>query len=67
MLISNANEKKTALGRFINESTPLRQLHKDKKGVWGIKARNKEQSFLIDALVDPNIEVIVTGKLSERS
>ena len=63
MLISNANEKKTALGRFINESTPLRQLHKDKKGVWGIKARNKEQSFLIDALVDPNIEVVtVIGK-----
>ena len=63
MLISNANEKKTALGRFINESTPLRQLHKDRRGVWGIRARNKEQSFLLDALMDPNIEVLtVIGK-----
>ncbi len=63
MLISNANEKKTALGRFVNENTPIRQLHKDRKGVWGIKPRNKEQSFLIDALMDPNIEVItVIGK-----
>ena len=26
MLISNANEKKTALGRYINENTPIRQL-----------------------------------------
>jgi PhoH-like ATPase len=58
MLISNANEKKTALGRYLNDHTPLRRLHKDKKGVWGIKPRNKEQSFLIDALMDPNIEVV---------
>jgi len=58
MLISNANEKKTALGRYINEHTPIRQLYKDKKGVWGIRPRNKEQSFLIDALMDPNIEVV---------
>ena len=63
MLISNANEKKTALGRFINEHTPVRQLRKEKRGVWGIKPRNKEQSFLIDALMDPDIEVItVIGK-----
>jgi PhoH-like ATPase len=63
MLISNANEKKTALGRFVNEHTPVRQLRKEKRGVWGIKPRNKEQSFLIDALMDPDIEVItVIGK-----
>ena len=63
MLISNANEKKTALGRFINENTPIRQLYKGKKGVWGIKPRNKEQSFLLDALMNPDIEVVtVIGK-----
>ena len=58
MLISNANEKKTALGRYLNDHTPIRRLHKDKKGVWGIRPRNKEQSFLIDALMDPDIEVV---------
>ena len=58
MLISNTNEKKTALGKHINEHTPLRRLHNDKKGVWGIKPRNKEQSFLIDALMDPSIEIV---------
>ena len=58
MLISNTNEKKTALGKHINEHTPLRRLYNDKKGVWGIKPRNKEQSFLIDALMDPSIEIV---------
>jgi PhoH-like ATPase len=58
MLVSNANEKKSALARFINDATPLRQLASAKARVWGIKPRNKEQSFLLDALMDPTIEVI---------
>jgi len=59
MLVSNANEKKTALGRFINKATPLKQIRATKKNaVWGISPRNKEQSFLIDALMDPSIEVV---------
>ena len=58
MLVSNANEKKTALARYINVATPLRQLISAKNKVWGIKPRNKEQSFLLDALMDPSIEII---------
>jgi PhoH-like ATPase len=58
MMVSNANEKKSALGRFINDSTPVLQLSQKKKGVWGIKARNKEQSFLLDALMDPKIQIV---------
>ena len=58
MLVSNANDKKTALARFTSPLLPLRQLIPAKKKVWGIKPRNKEQSFLLDALMDPDIEVI---------
>lgn len=58
MLVSNANEKKTALGRFVNAATPIRQLQTSKKGIWGIKPRNKEQYFLMDALMNPEIELI---------
>jgi len=58
MMVSNANEKKSALGRFISPSTPIKQLSQKKKGVWGIKARNKEQSFFLDALMDPAIQVV---------
>ena len=58
MLVSNANEKKTALARFINDAMPLQRLLPAKTKVWGIKPRNKEQSFLLDALMDPDIEVV---------
>jgi len=62
MLVSNANEKKTALGRYINSTMPLRQLLKSQK-IWGIKPRNKEQQFLMDALMDPAIQIVtVIGK-----
>jgi len=59
MLVSNANEKKTALGRFINKATPVRQIQSGKHNrVWGITPRNKEQSFLLDALMDPQIQIV---------
>ena len=57
MLVSNANEKKTALGRFIRNSMPIQQLFKPQR-VWGIKPRNKEQQFLIDALMDPAVQIV---------
>ena len=58
MLVSSANEKKTALGRYFNSATPLRQLLTSKQKVWGIKPRNKEQQFLMDALMDPKIQIV---------
>ena len=58
MLVSNANEKKTALGRFVSEAMPVRQLLTSKQKVWGIKPRNKEQQFLMDALMDPKIQIV---------
>jgi PhoH-like ATPase len=63
MLVSNASEKKTALARYVNHATPLQQLRTTKNKVWGIKPRNKEQSFLMDALMNRDIEVVtVIGK-----
>ena len=62
MLVSSANEKKTALGRFINKAMPLQQLIKSQK-IWGIKPRNKEQQFLMDSLMDPQIQIVtIIGK-----
>ena len=58
MLVSSANEKKTALARYTNPQTPLRRINELKKGVWGINARNKEQLFALDLLLDPNVKVI---------
>ena len=58
MLVSNANEKKSALARYVNAVAPLRQLLTSKQKVWGIKPRNKEQQFLMDALMDPKIQIV---------
>ncbi len=64
MLVSSANEKKTALARFYDYSKPLKRINGEfKKGVWGVKPRNKEQNFCLDLLLDPDIKVVtLVGK-----
>ena len=58
MLVSNANQKKTALARFESHFQPLRNIYHDKIPDWKINSRNKEQAFAIDMLMDPNIKII---------
>tara|TARA_R110000824_G_scaffold8737_4_gene39644 strand:- start:61041 stop:62354 length:1314 start_codon:yes stop_codon:yes gene_type:complete len=64
MLVSNQNEKKTGLARFINYDTPLKRIYKDhKKNMWGVKPRNKEQIFSLDLLKDPSVDLVtLVGK-----
>jgi PhoH-like ATPase len=62
MLVSNANEKKTALARFINYNSSLRKII-DKNDIWGVRSRNKEQKFALDLLLDPSVPVVtLVGK-----
>tara|TARA_R110000824_G_scaffold54580_5_gene150654 strand:- start:2233 stop:3567 length:1335 start_codon:yes stop_codon:yes gene_type:complete len=58
MMVSNANEKKTALARFINHHRPLKKIIHDKLPDWNINSRNKEQAFAMDLLMDPNIKIV---------
>ena len=58
MLVSSSNEKKTALARFVNYEKPLLNVANHKKGLWGVKARNKEQTFALDLLTNPDIPVV---------
>ena len=58
MLVSNANEKKSALARYINPHVPLEKVHEYKDGIWGVRARNKEQSFALDILMNPDIPIV---------
>lgn len=57
MLVSNSNEKKSALCRWVNDITPIRKI-KEVDNSWGIIAKNKEQSFALDLLTDPDIPVV---------
>tara|TARA_Y100000034_G_scaffold132839_1_gene196804 strand:+ start:2777 stop:4117 length:1341 start_codon:yes stop_codon:yes gene_type:complete len=58
MLVSNANQKKTALARFISPLEPLQRMSKYNKGIWGVKSRNKEQQFAMELLMDRNVKII---------
>ncbi len=63
MLISSSNEKKTALARFVDYKNPLRKIITSNKKIWSTTARNKEQQFAIDLLMDPNVPVVsLVGK-----
>ena len=62
MLVSNSNNKKTAIGKFVGYSEPIKKII-NYDGVWGVKSRNKEQAFALDVLMDPNVPVVsLVGK-----
>tara|TARA_R110002110_G_scaffold125184_6_gene302918 strand:- start:6028 stop:7362 length:1335 start_codon:yes stop_codon:yes gene_type:complete len=58
MMVSNANEKKSALARFKDHHSPLQKVIHKSIPDWNIDARNKEQAFAIDMLLDPNIKIV---------
>ena len=57
MLVSSANNKKTALTQFKRQDTPLHKII-NYDNIWGVKPRNKEQTFAFSLLMDPNIPVV---------
>ena len=58
MLVSNTNEKKTALARFYGLYVAFTESSEYKNGLWGVRARNKEQSFALDLLMDPDVQIV---------
>lgn len=58
MMVSNANEKKSALAKFINYHQPLQKVQNKSLSDWKIDARNKEQAFAIDMLMNPDIKIV---------
>ena len=58
MLVSNANEKKTALSRFKCYSKPLYRIFDGQGWDWVITPRNKEQSFAMDLLLDEFVPIV---------
>ncbi len=58
MLLSSSNDKKTALCRFFDYKSPVEKVNPHKNGLWGVKARNKEQMFALDLLMDPEVQVV---------
>lgn len=57
MLYSDQNEKKTVLCRY-KRGVLSKVMDFNKKGIWGVKPRNKEQVFAFDMLMDPEINLV---------
>jgi len=63
MLISNSNEKKTALGKFKDYNFPILKFSAKNEKIWGLRPRNKEQAFGLDLLMNPDIPIVtLVGK-----
>ena len=61
MLVAKGNDKKTALARYKQGGDIVRV--GDRNELFGIRSRNREQSFALDLLVDDNIKIItLVGK-----
>ena len=58
LMVSNANDKKTCIGRFDSHFQPIKKILHSKIPDWKISARNKEQAFAIDLLMDPSVKVV---------
>ncbi len=58
LLHSVENETSTAMVRFDAEGERLVRVGRHSKGVWGIYARNKEQLFALDLLLDDSVSLV---------
>lgn len=59
ILESKFNKGRKAAAKFVSNEHPLKTLkYSSDKSVWGITPRNIEQNFCLDALLDPQIEVV---------
>ena len=57
-LVDRANESHTAVGRFFGIEGRIRPLKRTEQPPWGIKARNREQQFALELLLDDSIQVV---------
>jgi PhoH-like ATPase len=58
MLRNHEKQNNTALVRFDERRGRLKLVGRFKEGVWGIFARNKEQLFALDLLLDDSISLV---------
>jgi PhoH-like ATPase len=58
MLYEEANPKRTALAKVDPKGGKLVPIIDCREGIWGIKPRNREQHFALDALLDDRIKLV---------
>jgi PhoH-like ATPase len=58
VLAAEGQPNKTAMARVDTKKRRLRKIGRHKEGVWGIFARNKEQLFALDLLLDDDVHLV---------
>jgi len=58
LLKNSANEAQTALARYNKQKHALVPIATAKHGVWGITAKNKQQQFALDLLLNDDIRLV---------
>jgi len=58
LLRNKNNSSHTALGKFNADTKRIEPILRLKDGMWGVRARNKEQSFAIDLLMNDDIKLV---------
>jgi len=59
LILRNAeNPSQTAMARYDAQQQRLRVVGRHREGIWGIFARNKEQLFALDMLMDDNVGLV---------
>jgi PhoH-like ATPase len=63
LLKNSANATQTALSRYSRQKHVLVPIQSAKHGIWGISARNKQQQFALDLLLNDDIRLVsLVGK-----
>ena len=63
LLKNSANPGQTALSRYSRQKQALVPIQHAKHGIWGISARNKQQQFALDLLLNDDIRLVsLVGK-----
>jgi PhoH-like ATPase len=62
-LVDEMNPSHTALGRFRKALGRVEPLRTPKEPIWGVHARNREQRYALDALLDESLQLVtLVGK-----
>lgn len=57
-IVRNGGSNGSALARFESQHNQLVSLRQDSRPVWGVTARNKEQKFALDLLLNDQIQLV---------
>ncbi len=58
VLRAMSDETKTAMARVLPDRSGFRLVGRHKDGAWGVTARNKEQLFALELLLDPEVALV---------